>query len=258
MTTTPGISIPISLDSTALVTGATSGIGRATAIRLGVSGHRVVVAGRRSARAAEIAESIRAAGGRAESVTADLGDADQVLRLARTALEAGEGRVDVLINNAAAYPPGSGATADTAVEAVDAAFATSVRAPYLLMRELAPGMAERGRGAVVNLISTAASVGMPGLGLYGATKAALAQLTRAWAAEFGPKGVRVNAVSPGPTSTEGTARFGDFLLHLASQAPAGRVAAPEEIAAVIDFLVSDDASFVQGVVLPADGGRLAV
>jgi NAD(P)-dependent dehydrogenase (short-subunit alcohol dehydrogenase family) len=186
-----------------------------------------------------------------------VGDADQVLHLARAALEAGQGRVDVLVNNAAAYPAGA-KTADTAADAIDAAFATNVRAPYLLMRELAPGMAGRGHGAVVNLISTAASVAMPGLGLYGATKAALAQLTRAWAAEFGTYGVRVNAVSPGPTHTEGTAQFGDFIDHLADQAPAGRVAAPEEIAAVIDFLISDDASFVNGVVLPADGGRLAV
>ena len=111
---------------------------------------------------------------------------------------------------------------------------------------------------MVNLISTAASVWMPGLGLYGATKAALAQLTRAWAADLGPRGVRVKAVSPGPTSTEGTAQFGDVIPHLTSQAPAGRVAAAEEIAAAIDFLVSNDASFVHDVVLPVDGGRLAV
>jgi NAD(P)-dependent dehydrogenase (short-subunit alcohol dehydrogenase family) len=134
------------------------------------------------------------------------------VRLARAALEAGEGRVDVLVNNAAAYPPG-GMTADITAEVVDAAFATNVRAPYLLMRELAPGMAGRGHGAVVNLVSTAASVGIPGLGLYGASKAALAQLTRAWAAEFGPQGVRVNAVSPGPTSTEGTAQFRGRIAH---------------------------------------------
>jgi len=258
MTTASSISTPLVLDSTALVTGATSGIGRATAIRLAARGHRVVVAGRSSARATEIVEGIRAAGGRAEAVTADLGDAGQVLHLARAALQAGQGRVDVLVNHAATYPTLPGTTAGATAEAIDAAFATNVRAPYLLMRELTPGMAERGRGTVVNLISTAASAGMPGLGLYGATKAALAQLTRAWAAEFGPKGVRVNAVSPGPTSTEGTAQFGDFILHLASQAPAGRVAAPEEIAAAIDFLVSDDASFIHGVVLPVDGGRLAV
>lgn len=258
MTTTPGFNAPLILDSTALVTGATSGIGRATAVRLAARGHRVVVAGRDIDRATGVVKDIRAAGGRAEAVTADLCDADQVRYLAHAALEAGQGRVDVLVNDAAAYPPGSGATADATAEVIDAAFSANVRAPYLLMRELAPGMARRGRGAVVNLISTAASVGMPGLGLYGATKAALAQLTRSWAAEFGPGGVRVNAVSPGPTSTEGTAQFGDFIVHLASQAPAGRTAAPEEIAAAIDFLVSDDASFVNGVVLPVDGGRLAV
>lgn len=255
MTTTPGISTPLALDSTALITGSTNGIGRATAVRLAARGHRVVVAGRDSDRAAEIVNGIRAAGGRAEAITADLSDAGQVLHLAHAALDAGDGRVDVLVNNTAAYPPG-GMTADITAEVIDAAFALNVRAPYLLVRELAPGMAERGHGAVVNLISTAASVAIPGLGLYGATKAALAELT--WAAEFGCGGVRVNAVSPGPTSTEGTAQFGDFIGHLAGQAPAERVAAPEEVAATIDFLVSDDASFVNGVVLPVDGGRLVV
>lgn len=163
MTTTRSISTP--LDSTALVTGATSGIGRATAVRLAARGHRVVVAGRSSDRATEIVEDIRAAGGRAEAVTADLCDAHQVLHLAHAALEVGEGCVDVLVNDAATYPPDSGTTADTTAETIDAASATNVRAPYVLVRELAPGMAEHGGGAVVNLISTAASVGMPGLGL---------------------------------------------------------------------------------------------
>lgn len=257
MTATPSNSTAPTFDRTALVTGATSGIGRATALRLAARGYRVVVAGRDVDRADAVVKGIRAAGGRAEAATAELGDASQVLSLARAALAVGEGRVDVLVNDAAAYPP-RGMTADTTAEAIDASFAINVRAPYLLMRELAPGMAERGHGAVVNVISIAASVGMPALGLYGANKAALAQLTRSWAAEFGPSGVRVNAVSPGPTATEGTAQFGEFHKRLGSQAPAGRVAAPDEIAAAIDFLASDDASYVNGVVLPVDGGRLAL
>jgi NAD(P)-dependent dehydrogenase (short-subunit alcohol dehydrogenase family) len=95
------------------------------------------------------------------------------------------------------------------------------------------------------------------MGLYGSTKAALDLLTKSWAAEFGPKGVRVNAVSPGPTRTEGTEAMGEALDQLASLAPAGRPATPEEIAAGILFLISDDASFVHGHVLAADGGRAA-
>jgi NAD(P)-dependent dehydrogenase (short-subunit alcohol dehydrogenase family) len=96
------------------------------------------------------------------------------------------------------------------------------------------------------------------MSLYGSSKAAINLLTKAWAAEYGPKGVRVNAVSPGPTRTEGTATMGDALQQLAAQAPAGRPAAPEEIAEVIMFLATERASFVQGAILPVDGGRTAV
>ena len=106
---------------------------------------------------------------------------------------------------------------------------------------------------------THGSYGAAGLSLYGSSKAALNLLTKAWAAEYGPKGVRVNAVSPGPTRTEGTVAMGeDALRQLAAQAPAGRPAAPEEIAEAIVFLASDRASFVQGAIVPVDGGRTAV
>ena len=118
-------------------------------------------------------------------------------------------------------------------------------------------MAELGGGAIVNLSTTAAQLGADGMALYGSTKAALELLTKAWAAEFGPKGVRVNAISPSPTRTEGTATMGEALDQLASLAPAGRTADPEEIAAGILFLVSDEASFIHGGVLSADGGRSA-
>jgi NAD(P)-dependent dehydrogenase (short-subunit alcohol dehydrogenase family) len=119
-------------------------------------------------------------------------------------------------------------------------------------------MAQRGKGAIVNVSTMVADYGAAGLSLYGSSKAAINLLTKAWAAEYGPKGVRVNAVSPGPTRTQGTAAMGDALQQLASQAPAGRAAAPEEIAEAIVFLASDRASFVQGAILPVDGGRTAV
>jgi NAD(P)-dependent dehydrogenase (short-subunit alcohol dehydrogenase family) len=119
-------------------------------------------------------------------------------------------------------------------------------------------MAQRGHGAIVNVSTIVAQFGVVGLGLYGSTKAALTLLTKAWAAEYGPSGVRVNAVNPGPTRTEGTAQFGDFIEQLASAAPAGRVAAPEEIAAAIAYLAIEEASFVQGTALDVDGGRRAV
>ena len=111
---------------------------------------------------------------------------------------------------------------------------------------------------IVNVSTMVATRGMAGMALYGSSKAAIELMTKAWAAEFGPSGVRVNAVSPGPTRTEGTAAFGDGLDELAANGPAGRVASPAEIAAAIAFLAADDAGFVQGAILPVDGGRLAV
>jgi NAD(P)-dependent dehydrogenase (short-subunit alcohol dehydrogenase family) len=119
-------------------------------------------------------------------------------------------------------------------------------------------MAERGRGAIVNVTTMVAEFGAAGMGLYGSSKAAMVLLTKSWAAEYGPHGVRVNAVSPGPTRTEGTAAMGEALDVLAKGGPAGRPAAPEEIAEGIAFVVTERASFVHGAVLPVDGGRVAV
>ncbi len=141
---------------------------------------------------------------------------------------------------------------------MDEVFAVNVKAPFLLVGQLAPEMAKRGHGAIVNVSTMVAEFGMPGMALYGSSKAALELLTKSWAAEYGPSGVRVNAVSPGPTRTDGTAEMGEALDQLASAAPAGRPARPEEIASAIVYLASDEASFVQGVVLPVDGGRVAV
>jgi NAD(P)-dependent dehydrogenase (short-subunit alcohol dehydrogenase family) len=118
-------------------------------------------------------------------------------------------------------------------------------------------MAARGSGAIVNVLTMAARFGIAGMALYGASKAALTLLTQSWAAEFGPSGVRVNAVSPGPTRTAGTESMGSQLDALASLAPAGRPAAPEEIASAISYLAGEEASFVHGAVLDVDGGRNA-
>jgi NAD(P)-dependent dehydrogenase (short-subunit alcohol dehydrogenase family) len=166
------------------------------------------------------------------------------------------GAVDILVNNAGIYP--FGPTADTAEEQFDAVYALNVKVPYYLVAQLAPGMAERGRGSVINVSTMVADFGMAGMALYGSSKAAVNLLTKSWAAEYGPRGVRVNAVQVGPTRTEGTAGMGDDLGGLAAQAPAGRPASPEEIASVIAFLASDAASFVHGAIVPVDGGRVAV
>ena len=129
---------------------------------------------------------------------------------------------------------------------------------YFLVAELAPLMAKRGKGAIVNLSTMAADYGAPGMSLYGSSKAAINLLTKTWAAEYGPSGVRVNAVSPGPTRTEGTDAMGEGLEQLASQAPAGRPATADEIAEAIVFLATDRASFIYGAKLAVDGGRTAI
>jgi NAD(P)-dependent dehydrogenase (short-subunit alcohol dehydrogenase family) len=245
------------IGTTALVTGSTSGIGQAAAVSLAGRGARVIVSGRDVVRGDAAVTAIRSAGGKADFIAADLGNPDAVRALARETASLGGGHVDILVNNAAVYPAGSGSTPETTDGDIDSVFAVNVRAPFLLVAELAPAMAARGQGSIVNVLSMVAQFGLAGMALYGASKAALTLLTKAWAAEFGPNGVRVNAVSPGPTRTEGTARFGVGIDHLAAAAPAGRPAAPEEIAAAITYLVSDDATFVQGAILDVDGGRNA-
>ena len=245
-----------SAGSVALVTGATSGIGRAVAVSLARRGAHVIVGGRDAARGEAVLTAVRSAGGTADLLLGDLADAGSVPAMARRATELGGGRIDILVNNAAVYPA-HGRTPDGTHEDFAHCYAVNVEAPFLLVAELCPAMAARGRGAVVNVLSMAGRFGMPGFALYGSSKAALLLLTKAWAAEFGPSGVRVNAVSAGPTRTEGTQPFGAGLDRLAAAAPAGRAAAPEEIAAAITYLAGDDASFVQGAILDVDGGRNA-
>jgi len=244
------------MKTTALITGATSGIGRAAADKLAQSGVHVIVVGRNVERGDKTIAEIRAAGGKADFISSDLHDAASARAVARRALDLGNGRVDILVNNAGVFP--FGPTHETSEESFDDVYSLNVKAPYFLVAELAPLMAQRGKGAIVNVSTMVADYGSAGMSLYGSSKAAINLLTKAWAAEYGPQGVRVNVVSPGPTRTEGTAEMGDALQQLAAQAPAGRPAAPEEIAEAIVFLASDRASFVQGAILPVDGGRTAV
>jgi NAD(P)-dependent dehydrogenase (short-subunit alcohol dehydrogenase family) len=241
---------------TALVTGGNSGIGRAVAGQLARRGAHVVISGRDVARGSKAVDEIRADGGTADFVQADLADLASVRSLAKQAIDLGGGQVDVLINNAGIFP--FGPTASVPEGDFDAVYAVNVRAPFYLVAELAPLMAARGTGAIVNVTTVVAYVGMAGMAAYGSSKAAVELLTRAWAAEFGPAGVRVNAVSPGPTRTEGTAVMGENLDNLAGTTPLQRVGAPDEVAEGIVFLASDAASLIHGATLPVDGGRLAV
>lgn len=241
--------------TTALVTGATSGIGRATAVALAKQRSHVAVAGRNRQRGDQVVNEITAAGGRAVFVAADLTDAASARRLAVEATEQ-LGQVDIVVNNAGVYPFG---TTESMTEAdFDTVFDLNVRVPYFLVAELAPAMAARGHGVIINLSTMVAEYGNVGTSLYGASKAAVVSMTKTWAAEYGPHGVRVNAVSPGPTSTEGTAGMTDALGQLAAPAPAGRPASADEIAEAIVFLASQRASYIHGAILPVDGGRAAI
>ena len=233
---------------TALVTGATSGIGRAIALRLARDGAEVVVHGRDAERGKNVVDSISAEGGRGRFVAADVGDAAAVTRLADEA-----GDVDILVNNAGFS--WFGPTADLDAETFDAMFASNVRSAYLLVAALAPKMAVRGKGSIVNLSSMAAQVGLPGGAAYSATKASLAAMTRSWAAEFSP-GVRVNAIAPGPVFTAGSAP--DRIAQLGETTILKRAAQPEEIADAVAFLVSPEAVYFTGATIAADGGRTAI
>jgi len=244
------------MSSTALVTGGTSGIGRAVANKLAQLGIHVLLVGRNAERGKKAVEQICAAGGKADFISSDLRDAATAREVAKKAVELGNGHVDILINNAGVFP--FGPTHEMTEEIFDDVYSLNVKAPYFLVAALAPLMATRNKGAIVNVSTMAADYGAPGMSLYGSSKAAINLLTKAWAAEYGPKGVRVNAVSPGPTRTEGTDAMGEGLEQLATQAPAGRPAAADEIAEAIVFLATDRSSFIYGAKLAVEGGRTAV
>lgn len=240
----------------ALISGGTSGIGRATANKLARLGIHVLIVGRNRERGEKAVAEIRASGGKADFIASDLRDTSSAREVARRAIELGSGRVDILINNVGVFP--FGPTEKTTEEAFDRVFSLNVKVPYFLVAELAPLMARRGKGAIVNVSTMVADYGVSGMSLYGASKAAINLLTKSWAAEYGPSGVRVNAVSPGPTRTEGTDAMGEGLEQLAAQAPAGRPATADEIAEAIVFLATDRSSFVYGAKLAVDGGRTAI
>ena len=233
----------------ALVTGATAGLGAAIAQALARDGANVLVLGRDEDRGARTVAAVQDAGGQAEFVAADLSDPQ---RLAELAEELGD--IEILVNNAGIAI--WGATPDVGRDEFDRMFAANVRAPYYLVAAFAPGMSARGHGSIINIGSMAGTIGLPGGAAYGATKAALGALTRAWATEYSSTGVRVNTVAPGPIYT----RPEDLELFatVGETTILGRAAEPDEIAELVAFLASSKASYITGATLAADGGRTAI
>jgi NAD(P)-dependent dehydrogenase (short-subunit alcohol dehydrogenase family) len=242
---------------TALVTGSTSNIGRAIAIAFGAEGAHVVVSGRNAERGAAVVSEIRAAGGRADFVAAELdGSPTASRKLAAEAASVLGGHIDVLVNNAGIFPPSNTATTDG--ETFDRVYGVNVKAPFFLTGTIAPEMISRGGGAIINLGSWIARLGIPISSLYSSTKGAMETLTRAWAAEYGPGGVRVNAISPGVIRDRkpGEARGEHRAEAMMRGTPAGGSGTPDAIASAAVYLASDEAAFVHGTVIDVDGGRV--
>jgi meso-butanediol dehydrogenase / (S,S)-butanediol dehydrogenase / diacetyl reductase len=236
----------------AIVTGAGSGIGRATAQRLAHDGYRVTLSGRREAALQASAAEIRAS--RALAMPCDVTDAAAVTEMVDATMER-FGRIDVLVNNAGISR--SGAFTDVTVRMWREVMAVDVESIVLVTQAALPALVASG-GNVVNVASVAGLGGDPGMTIYNAAKGAVVNLTRSLAVELAPQRVRVNAVAPSLTTTDATADIpaedvAEFVRHI----PLGRPAEPADVAGVIAFLAGRDARFVTGVVLPIDGGLRA-
>ncbi len=242
----------------ALITGASSGIGRATGIKFAAAGARVALVARRADRLAEVAGEIRASGGECRTIAADVTKPPDVARAVAETVAA-FGGIDVLVNAAGIIATGT--IENTRLEDWDRVFDVNVRAPFDLAQRALPHLIER-KGNIVNVSSVNGLRAFPGILAYNASKAALDQLTHCAALELAAKGVRVNAVNPGVT-VSGLHRTGGmseeayaaFLEHSKTTHPLGRVGSPDEVAELIMFLASPRAGWITGISCPIDGGR---
>jgi NAD(P)-dependent dehydrogenase (short-subunit alcohol dehydrogenase family) len=247
-------------DKVALVTGATSGIGRAAALAFAREGARVVVSGRRKQEGRKTVALIQQAGGKATFVQADVTRESEVSALVNTTLGT-YGRFDVAFNNAGVEGTLGSIHAQT-VENYHHIMDANLLGVFLSLKHEIAAMLQNGGGAIVNTASVAGLVGLPGAALYVASKHAVLGLTKAAALEYATQGIRVNAVSPGAIETPMFDRFtaalgADSHRQIAALHPMGRAGRPEEIAEAVLWLCSDQASFVTGQSLTADGGWTA-
>lgn len=241
----------------AIITGASRGIGAATARAFAAAGATVALAARDEHARAAVAQDIRAAGGRALAVPTDVGDPAAVARLVARTLDA-YGRLDIAFNNAAGGGRPPTPLADIPVEDYDSALRVTLRGVFLAMKYEIPAMLAGGGGAIVNMSSTAGLSGVQGIAAYVASKHGVIGLTRAAALDYATRNIRVNVVAPGPILTDRITGLSDEAREQsASHVPLRRLGRPEEVAATVAWLCSDQASFITGATIPIDGGRLS-
>jgi NAD(P)-dependent dehydrogenase (short-subunit alcohol dehydrogenase family) len=248
---------PILEGRVAIITGASRGIGAATSRAFAAAGAAVALAARDEAALASLADQLLAGGGRAIAVPTDVADPASVERLVDRTVGA-FGRLDLAFNNAAGGGQGPTPLADLPVDAYDSAIAITLRGVFLSMRYEIPAMLEAGGGAIVNMASTAGLEGVGGLAGYVSAKHGVVGLTKTAALDYADRNLRVNALAPGPVLTDNLERAGEDAQRLAALAmPMRRIGRPEEVAAAVVWLCSDQAAFITGATLPIDGGKLA-